>query len=111
MRRSPECNYTRAWHLKDGRFKCKKCNKRYSWISVWNVSRLPNIIKRKLLEYFACLPSALQSQSIEDCNSEIPSFDASGTGRRESFDGAIECDETMFGGHRRGKRGWEQQVK
>lgn len=25
----------------------------------------------------------------------------------EAFIGAIECDETMFGGHRRGKRGWD----
>src|SRR5689334_10344138 len=25
---------------------------------------------------------------------------------REPFDGAIECDETTFGGARKGKRGW-----
>jgi transposase len=25
---------------------------------------------------------------------------------RESFKGAVECDETTFGGHRKGKRGW-----
>jgi transposase len=25
---------------------------------------------------------------------------------RESFEGPVECDETAFGGHRRGKRGW-----
>lgn len=27
-------------------------------------------------------------------------------GCTEPFAGAIECDETMFGGHRKGKRGW-----
>jgi transposase len=25
---------------------------------------------------------------------------------REAFAGAVECDETAFGGHRKGKRGW-----
>lgn len=25
---------------------------------------------------------------------------------REPFEGAIECDETTFGGARKGKRGW-----
>jgi len=25
---------------------------------------------------------------------------------REPFHGAVECDETTFGGHRKGKRGW-----
>lgn len=25
---------------------------------------------------------------------------------REPFDGALECDETLFGGRRKGKRGW-----
>lgn len=29
----------------------------------------------------------------------------------EAFDGVIECDETMFGGYRRGKRGWGAQAK
>jgi len=31
---------------------------------------------------------------------------------REPFDGSVECDEAMFGGHRRGsKPGWEAQGK
>jgi transposase len=114
MRRCPECSYTRAWHLKDGRFKCKKCGNRYSWISVWEASRLPNNIKKKLLEYFVLgVPVYRLRFRIKVSRVAIQRFYhltravlAQTEECREPFDGAIECDETMFGGHRKGKRGW-----
>ena len=114
MRRCTECFYSRAWQLSDGRFKCRRCGRRYSWTSVWDSSRLSESTKRRLLELFVfgvpvyrmrfrvpvSRPAAQRFFRLiratlalhEDC--------------REPFEGAIECDETTFGGHRKGKRGW-----
>lgn len=110
----PHCHYHWAWKLSDGRFKCRGCGHRYTFQTYWNICRLPNRAKKKLLEYFvlgvpvyrlrfrgpASLPTmqrffrnirfALAIQ--EQC--------------REPFRGEIECDETTFGGKRKGKRGW-----
>jgi hypothetical protein len=50
MSSCPECGCKWSWHLADGRFKCRRCGKGYSRISVWNFSRLPEAAKRRLLE-------------------------------------------------------------
>ena len=114
MRRCPECNYTRAWHLRDGRFKCKRCNKRYSWTSVWDACRLPDSIKRRLLEFFVLgvpiyrlrFRVPVSKRAIQRFFRLIRAVLALKEECREPFHGAIECDETTFGGRRKGKRGW-----
>lgn len=59
-RRCVKCGYSWGWKLGDGRIKCRRCGTKYSWKSVWNYSRLPDGIKRRLLRDFAkgSLPSS-----------------------------------------------------
>jgi hypothetical protein len=47
-----ECGHHWAWHLDDGRFKCRNCRRVYTWCSVWDANRLSEGDKRKLLKYF-----------------------------------------------------------
>lgn len=49
----PRCNCADAWRLGDGRYKCRSCNRRYSWRSVWDAIRLPEATKQTLAEAFA----------------------------------------------------------
>lgn len=114
MRRCPECTYSRAWHLSDGRFKCRRCAHKYTWQTAWDASRLPEAEKRKLLELFvygvpvyrqrfrarACAPAIERFYRIIRCCCAL-SEDC-----REPFEGTLECDESSFGGFRKGKRGW-----
>lgn len=55
MRRCPGCECARAWRLADGRFKCRRCGRRYRGVeagSVWNFFRLSGATKDRLLDYF-----------------------------------------------------------
>ena len=115
MRRcTEECGYTRAWKLADGRFKCRRCGRRYTWTTVWEASRLPEATKRKLVEYFVLgVPSdrarfrgLASPPTIERFFRLIRAVLAYEEQCREPFQGAVKCDETMFGGYRPGKRGW-----
>lgn len=114
MRTCPECTYAWAWKLADGRFKCRRCGHRYSWTSVWDSSRLSDHVKRRLLEYFVLgvpvyrmrFRVAVSLPAIEKFFRRIRGVLALHEECREAFEGAVECDETMFGGYRKGKRGW-----
>lgn len=108
------CGHHWFWQLSDGRSKCRRCGLRQGFPSVWDSCRLSEASKRRLLECFvfgvpayrlrfrspASLPATerfflLIRQTIallEEC--DVP------------LDGSLECDETAFGGHRKGKRGW-----
>ncbi len=114
MRRCPECAFSRAWRLADGRFKCRSCGRRYSWTSVWDSSRLTDATKRRLLEFFVLgVPVYRMRFRVDVSKPAVQRFFrliravlALEEECREPFAGAVECDETTFGGHRRGKRGW-----
>lgn len=119
MRKScKKCGYHWFWPLSDRRFKCRSCGQRQSFRSVWHSCRLSEATKRKLLEYFVLgVPAyrlrfrgpasteaterffllirsvlALSEEWSEECG--------------EALSGSIECDEALFGGKRKGKRGW-----
>ena len=114
MRSCPECSYTRAWQLADGRYKCRRCGGRYSWTSVWNSSRLTKATKRRLLEFFVLgvpiyrmrFRVGVSTPAVQRFFRLIRAVLAFEEGCRVAFEGAVECDETTFGGHRKGKRGW-----
>jgi len=82
--------------------------------SVWKSSRLSDRTKTKLVEFFApgvpvyrvrfrCIDSA---PAIERFFRLIPTCCAYEEHCRVPFEGAIECDESSFGGNRKGERGW-----
>ena len=115
MRRScPSCGHHWAWALADGRFKCRGCQRRYSYRCAWTASRLSEAIKRRLVDYFVLgVPSyrlrfhgLASPPTIERFYRVMRQVLSLAEECTEPFDGAIECDETMFGGYRAGKRGW-----
>ena len=113
-RSCPECGHHWAWLMGDGRFKCRLCAHRYKWLSVWDASRLSERDKSKLLEYFVPGVAAYRARFRAPCSRptterfyrQIRAVMAISEELAAPFEGAIECDETMLGGRRRGKRGW-----
>ncbi|MBA9857592.1 IS1595 family transposase [Ralstonia pickettii] len=114
MKRCPECGYTRAYQLGDGRRKCQRCGHRYRWRSAWDASRLSGRVKHELLQRFVWgvpvyrqrFGSTVSRPAIERFYRLIRACMAAQEQLREPFTGALECDETTFGGARHGKRGW-----
>lgn len=110
----PECGHHWAWQMSDGRYKCRSCRFRYQFGSVWQASRLSEADKRKLLEYFVLGVPAYRARFRAPCSRptterfyrQIRAVMAISEELAAPFEGAIECDETMLGGRRRGKRGW-----
>lgn len=113
-RKCPNCGHHWAWQLNDGRFKCRSCGTRYFWRSVWQASRLSEPNKKRLLEFFvlgvpvyrARFRSQVSRPAMEKFYRQIRQVLALHEGLAVPLEGAVECDETMFGGHRKGKRGW-----
>lgn len=81
---------------------------------MWDTCRLPDRTKRQLLDYFVLGVPAYRLRF-----KEIASLDAIekffifaralcalGEECAPLLDGVIECDEALFGGRRKGKRGW-----
>lgn len=114
MKRCPICDGCRHYRLADGRLKCRACGQRFSWTSAWESVKLSAIAKHRLLEMFVLgVPSYRQRfrneasaaarerfyRLLRACCAQVEQL-------REPFEGAIECDETTFGGARKGKRGW-----
>ena len=119
MKKCPSCSFTRAYELADGRRKCKRCSHRYRWQSAWAASRLSDSVKHELLQRFVWgVPVYRQRFNNLACSPAIERFHrlvracmAWAEEFREPFEGALECDETTFGGARHGKRGWGAEGK
>ena len=113
-RQCPQCGHHWAWQMSDGRFKCRWCRHRYTWRSVWTASRLSEGDKQKLLEFFVLGVPAYRARfrapasrpTMERFFRQIRQVMALHEELGMPFAGTIECDETMFGGRRQGKRGW-----
>lgn len=114
MRHCPDCGYTRAWKLADGRFKCRHCGKRYTRTSVWDASRLSAASKRKLVEYFVLgvpsynirFRSLASPPTIERFFRLIRAVLAFEEQCREPFLGSVDWDKTMYGRRKPGKQDW-----
>lgn len=114
MRQCPGCGFTRGWQLTDGRFKCRRCSLKYTWKTVWDASRLSGSSKRRLLELFVFgvpvyrqrFRQAASAPATERFYRLLRACCAHAENLREPFSGDVECDETTFGGSRKGKRGW-----
>lgn len=113
MRRCCDCGYTRAWQLADGRFKCRRCGRRYTWTSVWDANRLSAANKRKLVDYFVLgVPSyrarfrgLASPPTIERFFRHIRAVLAFQEQCREPFQEPVRCDKAMFKGNKSDKQG------
>jgi transposase len=114
MARCPECACGRSWGLDDGRRKCRRCGHRFVVRTVWQTSRLSDRVKRELVQRFAWgVPVYRQRFALVASRPATERFYrvlracmAHAEQLRAPFEGALECDETAFGGARQGKTGW-----
>lgn len=114
MKRCPDCGAGKAYKLSDGRLKCRVCGKRFSWTSAWDSVRLSGRAKSRLLELFVLgvpvyrqrFDTSISAKAKERFYRLCRAYCAQIEHLREPFEGALECDETTFGGARHGKRGW-----
>lgn len=115
----PVCKYRVVWKLRDGRFKCKRCNYRFNDFTGTYLGKLNILINeichvlylfvlgvpayrmkdyidvslKTIQKVFTTIRQAIYDQTLN----ELKEADVSGE---------VEIDETMFGGRRAGKRGW-----
>lgn len=112
MERCPCYGGCRHYELADGRRKCPRGGRRFSWTSVWHSVRLPSSTTMRLLESFVLgVPSYRQrfrdgasAQARDRFYRLLRACCARVEQLREPFEGAVECDETTIGDARKGKR-------
>ena len=94
--------------------KCRRCGCRYKIKSVWESSRLSDRTKTKLVKFFALgvpfyrmrFRGIASAPAIERFFRLTRVCCAYEEHCQVPFEGAIECDESSFGGHRKGKQGY-----
>ena len=116
MKKCPRCGNQKFWTLSTGQHRCSQCGlTRKPNKVLWQKTRISPFWKGRLIEFF-CLgvpayrlrfqvPLNLKTiqrwfQILREViyDNQIQAF--------TELSGKIEMDETMFGGHRPGKRGW-----
>lgn len=115
------CSNTKIWELATGQMACSKCHS--LWFppkSYWPVSRLSVQQKARLSEYFCLGVPAYRLRFLMNVSREAAQRlykllrICVYQNNRELLSpqsGTFEMDETMFGGHRPGYRGWGAAVK
>lgn len=114
MSKCPSCGFGRSWRLGDGRRKCRSCGSRFRDRTAWQSSRLSERVKRELVQRFAWgvpiyrqrFAQVASRPATERFYRLLRACMAHAEHLRAPFEGALECDETAFGGARKGKRGW-----
>ena len=119
-RHCPACQYWRKlYRLDDGRFKCAQCHYRFSeWTGTYlERLRIPLHELAHLLYLFTLGVPSYRSQRYVGVSLKTAQKVYT-TIRQSLYDqgliqlttdrlsGEVELDETMYGGHRKGKRGW-----
>ena len=115
----PKCNYHWSWKLTDGRRKCRSCGHRYTPQNAWGACRLSEKAKRDLLDYFVLGVPVYRlrfkqfgnRKTIERFFRIIRAVLFLAEKYQPMLEGIIECDEAVFGGKRKGKRGWGAKGK
>lgn len=115
MRKCTACGRARFWALADGRYKCKACGHRQrDDLSAWASVCLTDAQKHQLIERFVLGVPVYRQRFRPVCGANtaekmyrlLRACCAHAEQWREPFTGALECDETTFGGARHGPRGW-----
>lgn len=115
----PNCKHHWSWKLSDGRKKCRSCGHRYTSQNIWDAYRLSEKTKRKLLDYFVLgVPvyrlrwkSLGNRKTVEQFFRSIRAALCLIEQCEPILEGIIECDEAVFGGKKKGKRGWGARGK
>ncbi len=116
MKKCPRCKGSKFWLLAGGKKRCAWCGlTRKSIISIWQLTRISPYWKGRLLEYFCLGVPAfrlrhqvpLNRKTIERWFTILRlAIYTSTVLEKPILNGALEIDESAFGGKHPGKRGW-----
>ena len=124
-RRCPRCGYRLLYHLKDKRFGCKRCRYKFGELTGTYLGEFyfPLDILVHLLYLYALgvpayrirfyvpLSLATIERTFRVFRQSIYNESLQKLKELKKLSGEIEIDEALFGGHRKGKRGWGAEGK
>lgn len=116
-RTCPRCSYRRLGRLSDGRFFCRRCRYKFSDFTGTFLGRLHIGLDEvaHLLYLFALGVPTYRARRYGRCSLKTmqraytifsEAVYAAGLAELRRLSGEIELDEALFGGARKGKRGW-----
>jgi transposase-like protein/rubredoxin len=119
----PECGHGRAWELADGRYECPECGARTSVTAgtIFDKTRTPLTVWFMACWLFATQKDGISALSMKR-SLEIGSYQTAWAmlhrlrsvlvrPGRERLRGAVEVDESYFGGEEPGRRGGRARSK
>ena len=125
-RQCPRCGYRLLYHLKDKRFGCRRCKYKFGEFTGTYIGEF-NFSLDKLVHLAVPIRSAGYLHRGSGFNGPLSLTTIEKTFRvfRQSIynesllklkelkklSGELEIDEALFGGHRKGKRGWGSEGK
>ncbi len=122
-RKCPRCGYHLLYYLDGGRYGCRRCRYNFGEFTgtYLGMLRIPTNITAHLLYLFALGVPAYRIRFYVPVNLRTVErtfrtfrqaiYDLPLDELREKLSGRLEFDEALFGGHRRGKRGWGAEGK
>jgi transposase len=108
----PHCRFRENYKLSDGRYKCKRCKKRFTWRK--QTCKLPRSQLKEIVRLFWLLVPAeraardlgLNRKTVQKYYLQLRHKIAQTTDKEAlRLSGEVEVDESYFGGHQKGKRG------
>jgi transposase len=124
-RQCPRCGYRLLYHLKDKRFGCRRCRYKFgeftgTYIGEFNFSLdiLAHLMYLFALEvpayrirFYVPLSLATIEETFRMFRQSIYNESLLKLKELKKLSGELEIDEALFGGHRKGKRGWGSEGK
>jgi len=121
MKKCPRCGHHFWWQLSTGQKRCKNCGlTRYFLQTYWRQTRISAYWKGRLLEFFVLGVTAYRLRFQVPVNLKTIqrwfrvlrlAIYVHTLTESQFVSGTVEMDETMFGGRRKGKRGWGAEGK
>ena len=124
-RRCPRCGYRLLYHLKDKRFGCKRCRYKFGELTgtyigefYFSLDVLVHLLYLYALggpayriRFYVPLSLATIERTFRVFRQSIYNESLQRLKELKKLSGEIEIDEALFGGHRKGKRGWGSEGK
>lgn len=124
-RQCPRCGYRLLYHLKDKRFGCRRCKYKFgeftgTYIGEFNFSldKLVHLtylfalgVPAYRIRFYVPLSLTTIEKTFRVFRQSIYNESLLKLKELKKLSGELEIDEALFGGHRKGKRGWGSEGK
>jgi transposase len=124
-RQCPRCGYRLLYHLKDKRFGCRRCKYKFgeftgTYVGEFNLSldKLVHLtylfalgVPAYRITFYVPLSLTTIEKTFRVFRQSIYNESLLKIKELKKLSGELEIDEALFGGHRKGKRGWGSEGK